>query len=649
MDDYDFEKIETHWQEAWAQKGTLDVQETPDKPKTYVLDMFPGPSGPLHMGHAKNYVIGDVMARYCIRQGDNVFHPVGWDAFGLPAEIAAIKHGVHPRQWTDKHIAIQSRQFRSLGIHHDWSAEINTSDPTYYRWNQWLFLKLYEHGLAYRAERPTTYCPQCQTTLANEEIVDGQCERCDTPIVEKPLQQWFLKITAYADALLKGLDNLPNWPERIKTMQRQWIGRSTHSNGETTYHLRDWCISRQRYWGTPIPIVHCPNCGTVPVPETDLPVRLPDIKSFKPDGQSPLSRVPEFVNTTCPHCGKPAQRECDTMTGFVCSSWYFLRFLSPQHQDHIVDPGAVKNGMPIAHYIGGKEHGVGHLMYARFITHFLHNLGLVPFTEPFTHLFNQGVVYKDGSKMSKSRGNVVSIEHMTSQYGADTARMFVLFATSADRDMEWNDEGVAGIHRFLNRIWRIISQTENTHQTPPNTLNRTMHKTIHTVTQDMERFQYNTAISRIMELANAIQEVQIHDDGNTFRACKTLVALLAPFAPHIAESLWQKLGQPFSIHETPWPKYDPTQITEEIVEVSIQINGKMRDTIQVSPFSNATDIINAAQQSKRVVSFLNNHQIQRTIYVPNRLVNFVTEMENRKSKVKNQNPVTCAPSPRRSP
>ena len=777
-DTYDFRAIEKYWQDVWERDGTLNVDEESDKPKVYVLDMFPGPSGPLHMGHVKNYVIGDVVARYRIRQGENVFHPMGWDAFGLPAEIAAIVEGVHPREWTDKHIGVQKRQFRSVGIHHDWSAELNTSDSEYYRWNQWLFLKLYEHGLAYQAERAVNWCPKCQTTLANEEVVAGACERCDTEIVEKPLQQWFLKITAYADALLKGLDNLPNWPDRIKTMQRHWIGRSAgaevcfdvpeydtqltvfttrpdtlfgvtfialsvdhpmakqvgcrlgvddrgvdtgvcaihpvtqqripiwvadyvlmdygtgsvmgvpahderdfdfaqthglpiqtvvesdegipnanrgrliHSGAFTgqhsdkaceniaqwlhdhdcggpkvTFKLRDWCISRQRYWGTPIPIVHCDACGTVPVPESDLPVCLPDMTDFAPDGRPPLSRVVDFVQTTCPQCGGSAERECDTMTGFVCSSWYFLRFFSPHCHDQIFDAEAVCKGMPVAHYIGGKEHGVGHLMYSRFITRFLNDMGLVNFVEPFTHLFNQGVVCKDGSKMSKSRGNVVSIEDMVAEYGADTARMFVLFATPPDRDMDWSEDGVEGIHRFLNRVWRIVSEEV---ETPPGQavdekVMRVMHQAIRSVTEDMVRFHYNTAISRLMELTTAIQQGQADGVGGLRVACETLVLLMAPFAPHIAEALWHRLGYSSSVHGAEWPTYDVDLVMEQTVEVAVQVNGKMRDAIQVQRSWAESDVIRTAHRSRRVSRHLGDRAIQRTVYVPNRLVNFVTK------------------------
>lgn len=623
MDTYDFQEIEKHWQKLWERDDTLNAKKNTDKPKAYILDMFPGPSGPLHMGHVKNYGIGDVVARYHMRNGHNVFRPIGWDAFGLPAEIAAIKHGVHPREWTDKHIAIQKQQFKSLGIHNDWSAEINTSDPAYYRWNQWLFLKLHEHGLAYQAERSVNWCPQCQTTLANEEVIDATCERCDTEIVEKPLQQWFLKITAYADALLNGLDHLSHWPARVKTMQRHWIGRSEDENGKVTYQMRDWCISRQRYWGTPIPIIHCKTCGTVPVPESDLPVCLPNMENFVPNGQPPLSRAIDFVNTSCPHCGQPAQRECDTMTGFVCSSWYFLRYTSPHNHDQMFDVNSVQKWLPVTNYVGGKEHSVGHLIYARFICHFLHDLGLINFTEPFTHLFNQGVVGKDGSKMSKSRGNVVSIEDMVTQYGADTARLFILFATPPDRDMEWSDDGVAGIHRFLHRIWKTVSDIQSSPQTPNENLTRIMHQTIQAVTKDMERWQHNTAISRLMELTNTIQQTQSDDTGNTQKACETLVSLIAPFAPHIAETLWQKLGHTSSVHKAPWPTYDPKLTTEKTIEITIQVNGKKRAAITVPRSWSESDIIQKAQNNQRVCESLEDHTTQRTIYVPNRLVNFV--------------------------
>ncbi len=405
------------------------------------------------MGHCKNYTIGDVVTRYRVRKGENVFHPMGWDAFGLPGEIAALQAGVHPREWTLENIRIEKEQFDKLGILYDWDHEICSCDPEYYRWNQWLFLKLYERGLAYQMEAPVNWCPECRTTLANEEVLEAACERCGTGVEAKPMHQWFLKVTDYADDLLEGLDRLTGWPERIRAMQRNWIGRTEDEEGGTvTYHLRDWCISRQRYWGTPIPIVYCGTCGVIPVPETELPVPLPDMEDFAPKGQSPLATVPEFAQTVCPTCGGPARRECDTMTGFVCSSWYFLRFASPREADRPFDPAAARRWLPVTQYVGGKEHAVGHLLYARFVTRFLRAIGWVDFDEPIANLFNQGVVHKDGDKMSKSKGNAVSVDAMVEAYGADAARVFVLFAAPPDGDVEWNEAGIEGIHRFLCRV-----------------------------------------------------------------------------------------------------------------------------------------------------------------------------------------------------
>ena len=620
-DPYDFRAIEHRWQAAWQREGALNVQS--DAPDVYVLEMFPGPSGPLHMGHAKNYVIGDVVARYGIRKGDNVFHPMGWDAFGLPAEIAAIKQRVHPREWTQRHIEIQKKQFRSLGIHHDWTHEISTSDPGYYRWNQWLFLKLYERGLAYQAERDVNWCPQCNTTLANEEVIAGVCERCDTPVAQKSLRQWFLKITAYADDLLNGLDGLSGWPDRIKTIQRNWIGRS--ENASATFEMRDWCISRQRYWGTPIPIVHCNACGPVPVPEADLPVRLPHIADFAPDGRAPLARASGFVRTSCPACARPARRECDTMTGFVCSSWYFLRFTSPHSADRPFDPDAARRWLPVAYYIGGKEHATGHLMYARFITRFLKDIGQIDIAEPFTCLFNQGVVHKDGTKMSKSRGNAVSIEHMVETYGADTARVFVLFATPPDQDMTWSDSGAEGIFRFLNRVWRTVTSEGMPTSSADPGLKRMVHRTIRAVTADMERLHHNTAISRLMELTTAIHRaVEQGAPRNAIDgARKTLVALLAPFAPHIAEDLWHRLGYATSVHRASWPAFDPDLATEPTATIAVQINGKTRDRIDMPRGSAQSEVERATAGRSRVQKHLAGRTVSRTIYVPDQLINFI--------------------------
>jgi len=798
---YDFRTIEPKWQKTWERERTLNVRRPSDAPDVYVLDMFPNPSGPLHMGHCKNYGIGDVVARYRIRRGDNVFHPMGWDAFGLPGELAAHKAGAHPRAWTLQNIRIGKAQFRKLGIHYDWDHEICSCEPDYYRWNQWLFLKLYERGLAYRAEAPVNFCPDCDTTLANEEVITGACERCGATVERRPMRQWFLKITAYADALLDGLDRLTGWPERIRAMQRNWIGRTEgaevrfcmagggeqivafttrpdtlfgvtfialspdhpmaarlcrdasalarirhaqesredgaapqgiptgaevihpltgkrapvwvadyvltdygtgavmgvpahdardfafanaynlgvarviraadgsepplpHENdgmiiasgpftgmdsrsggaaiakalrvrgaggSSVAYRLRDWCISRQRYWGTPIPVVHCPRCGEAPVPEADLPVRLPHMADFHPDGRSPLARVPDFVHTDCPACGAKARRECDTMTGFVCSSWYFLRFVSPGESAEPFAPDAVRRWAPVVNYIGGKEHAVGHLMYARFITRFLKDIGRVDFDEPFIHLFNQGVVYKDGAKMSKSKGNVVSVNDMVQTYGADTARVFVLFATPPNRDMEWSDSGAEGIFRFLNRVWRAVAdEVGETAGSPPcgdsETLDRAVHRTVRSVTADMDRMRYNTAISRLMELTTAIQQaLQSGGESAAVRqAREALVSMLAPFAPHIAEALWRQMGKPGSVHRLPWPDYDAHLAAEETVTVVVQVNGKVRDRFQAPAGTPDADLEAQATGRERVRAYLGRRAVRRAVVVPDRLVNFVT-------------------------
>lgn len=794
--EYDFQKIERKWQEVWRREGTLNVRAPSDAPDTYVLDMFPNPSGPLHMGHCKNYGIGDVVARYRIRRGENVFHPMGWDAFGLPGENAALQAGAHPRDWSLENIRTERAQFEKLGIHHDWKYEVCSCDPAYYRWNQWLFLKLYEHGLAYRAEASVNWCPKCGTTLANEEVIGGACERCETEVELRPMRQWFVKVTAYADALLKGLEALSGWPERIRSMQRHWIGRTegaqvrfrladggeivsfttrpdtlfgvsfvalspdhplaeklcgdsgaldrirrarTQQDGSganprgvptgadavhpltgvrvpvwiadyvlmdygtgavmgvpahdardfafaqayrlpvvrvidgggrleaglpyegegtlvgsgrfdgmgnrdgaagivealeargaggkaVSYRLRDWCISRQRYWGTPIPIVDCVRCGELPVPEADLPVRLPHLIDFRPDGRSPLARAPGFVQTVCPQCGGTAGRECDTMTGFVCSSWYFLRFVSPDEGQRPFDPELVRRWLPVAHYIGGKEHAVGHLLYARFMTRFLKDIGWVDIEEPFVRLFNQGVVYKDGAKMSKSKGNVVGVDEMVETYGADTARVFVLFATPPDRDMAWSDTGVKGIFRFLTRVWRAVLGEEGSPGVErEEELVRVTHRTIQSVTEDLERMHFNTAISRLMELTTAIQQA-VQAGGNwtgVREAREALVSILAPFAPHIAEELWRLLGKSGSVHRAPWPSCDPALAAEEVVTVVVQVNGKVRDRFQVPAGTPEEALRRRVEGRKRVQAHLRGRKVLRTVVIPGRLVNFV--------------------------
>jgi leucyl-tRNA synthetase len=817
---YDFRQIEAKWQRKWEEEGLYRTTEGGDRPKHYLLEMFPYPSGDLHMGHVRNYSIGDVVARYKTMKGYNVLHPMGWDAFGLPAENAAIQHGIHPAVWTRRNIENMRRQLKAMGFSYDWDREVTTCLPEYYRWTQWLFLKLYHHGLAYKKKAPVNWCPSCQTVLANEQVVAGRCERCDTSVEKRDLDQWFFRITAYADRLLEGLKRLQGWPEKVKVMQENWIGRSygaevrfeaedgseivvfttrpdtlygvtylvlapehplveklvagrleeqtvkefawrvrqmsavdrtavdlvkegrltgayarhpltgerlpiwvasyvlyeygtgavmgvpAHDQrdfefarayglpikvvirppgqeasalteayeGEgvmvdsgpftglaspqgkeriadyleekglgrraVNYRLRDWLISRQRYWGAPIPIVYCSRCGIVPVPEEELPVLLPYEVEFKPTGESPLKSCPEFVATTCPRCHGPAERETDTMDTFVCSSWYFLRYTSPKSEAAAFLPEKVNYWMPVDQYIGGVEHAILHLMYARFFTKVLYDLGLVAVDEPFTNLLTQGMVLKDGSKMSKSKGNVVSPEEIMQRYGADTARLFILFAAPPEKDLEWSDAGVEGCHRFLNRVWRLVGSLrprllaagdEATPRTPEDReLWRLVHQTIKRVTEDIEeRFNFNTAISAIMELVNAIYRYrddvpqQEQNWALLKEAVKNLVLILAPFAPHLAEELWHLLGYSESVHRQPWPAFDLSALAVEEVEVVVQINGRVRDRLRLPAGASQERAREAALAQSRIQQWLAGREVAKVVWVPDKLINIV--------------------------
>ncbi|WP_406678666.1 leucine--tRNA ligase [Moorella sp. ACPs] len=820
---YNFKEIEPKWQRRWEASDLYRVTEDSSKPKYYCLEMFPYPSGNLHMGHVRNYSIGDVVARFKRMQGYNVLHPMGWDAFGLPAENAAINRGIPPAEWTWSNIANMRRQLHAMGISYDWDREVATCHPSYYRWTQWLFLQMYKHGLAYRKKAAVNWCPSCATVLANEQVVDGACERCHTPVMRKDLEQWFFRITAYAERLLNDLQKLPGWPEKVKIMQENWIGKSTgaevifrvEGSGEeipvfttrpdtlygvtyivlapehplvmqlaagkpqekeveqfvqaarylsdldrtatekekegvftgayavnpvnnervpiwianyvlmeygtgavmgvpahdqrdfefarkynlpvkvviqpqgqeldgatmtaayvedgimvnsgpfsglpnregihkvteylesigkgkarVNYRLRDWLISRQRYWGAPIPMIYCDHCGLVPVPEEDLPVILPEGVEFKPTGESPLKNCPEFVNTTCPQCGGPARRETDTMDTFVCSSWYFLRYTSPHSKERAFERDKVDYWMNVDQYIGGVEHAILHLMYARFFTKALYDFGLIGVEEPFQNLLTQGMVLKDGSKMSKSKGNVVSPEEIIERYGADTARLFILFAAPPERDLEWSDQGVEGCYRFLNRVWRLVAAyagavrgaggTPAVNTPADSELWRLLHATIKKVTEDIEqRFNFNTAISAIMELVNgcyryqdtvAVNEQNLPLMGEVLRK---LVTLLAPFAPHIAEELWQGLGGRESVHLESWPAYDPEALVTEEVTLVVQINGKVRDRMQVPAGLPEEEVKKLVLKREKVASLLAGQQVVKVIVVPDKLVNVV--------------------------
>lgn len=817
-------EIEPKWQKIWADQDSYRTQLDRQKPEYYVLEMFPYPSGNLHMGHVRNYSIGDVIARFKVMQGYSVLHPMGWDSFGMPAENAAIKHGLRPDKWTWDNIANMRSQQKKLGLSYDWEREVATCHPDYYRWTQWLFLLFYERGLAYKKKAAVNWCNECNTVLANEQVIDGHCWRCDSVVVKKELEQWFLKITDYADRLLADLSELKGWPERVKTMQEHWIGKSTGAefcfdvpdiqekiyvyttrpdtvfgvsymvvapehpfverliegkpeatavrefvnkvkglsevnrtssdtekeglftgayaihpftgkkvpiwvanyvlyeygtgavmgvpahderdfefakkydlpiqivvqpkgetlelesmttaydgpgtlvnSGEfdgmdnetgkkaiadwlakkgigevkTNYRLRDWLISRQRYWGAPIPIIYCPHCGMVPVPKDQLPVLLPEDVDFNQGAVSPLATSDHFVHCTCPKCGAPARRETDTMDTFICSSWYYFRYTSPKYDKAPFDSDQANYWAPVDQYIGGIEHAILHLLYSRFFTKVLADAGLVNVNEPFKRLLTQGMVIKDGSKMSKSKGNVVSPEEIVGKYGADTARLFILFAAPPERDLEWSDQGVEGSFRFLGRFWRIVYhyadllKNAQTKACDPATLTkaekdlrRILHTTIKKVGDDInDRFNFNTAISSIMELVNALytfkDQEENPNEGLIYEVVTALIKLLAPFAPHITEELWSDIGGTGSIHKQPWPKVDPEALKQDELEIVLQINGKVRDKLVVAADTDKKALEALALEQDRVKQLIEGKTVVKVICIPQKLVNIV--------------------------
>jgi len=821
-DKYDFKAIENKWRLRWEEADIYASHEEPGREKKYVLVMFPYPSGPAHIGHVANYNLGDVLARYLRRKGVNVLHPMGWDGFGLPAENAAIRSGVHPAKYTWDNIALLKEGLQRLGYSYDWDRELATCSPDYYRWTQWLFLRFYEKGLAYKALARANWCPSCRTVLANEQVINGLCERCDTPVEQKALNQWFLRITDYAERLLADMDQLSGWPEGVLTMQRNWIGRSEGCevifhiketsqgmpifttrpdtlwgvtffllapehplndeltrgtpyekdlsdfrarlqgvsdidrtameaekdgvftgayavnpvNGEevpiwtanfvlmeygtgavmavpahdqrdfefarkydlpirvviqppdreldpdemteayvdpgtmvnseqfdgtdseagklelvpdylegkrwgqrtVNYRLRDWLISRQRYWGVPIPIVNCEKCGTMAVPDKQLPVLLPEDVSFEFEGPSPLERSESFRYTTCPDCGGPAERETDTMDTFVDSSWYYIRYASPHDDMEAFDPAAVSYWLPVDQYIGGIEHAIMHLLYSRFFTKVLKDLGLVGFDEPFTNLLCQGMVVMGGAKMSKSKGNVITPDQFFEAYGADTLRLFILFLGPPEADKEWSESGIDGAHRFLNRAWRLVDRYMNilTFKTQPvpedaealKQLAFLTHSTIKKVTEDIERFAFNTAIAAIMEFTNGLYRAieDSPDAFNTFEgheAIRSLVLILAPFAPFIAEELWEEIGGEFSVHQQSWPVYDPELARAERITMVVQVNGKVRARIEVDADIPSEEMENVALGSERMHKLLEGKDVVKVIVVPGKLVNIV--------------------------
>ena len=857
---YEFAAIEKKWQTIWEERRTFAVTEDPTRQKYYCLEMYPYPSGKIHMGHVRNYSIGDVVARYLGMRGFNVLHPMGWDAFGFPAENAAFEHGVHPAKWTRDNIAYMKSQLKRMGFSYDWDREITCCEPEYYRWNQWFFLKMLERGLAYRKTAPVNWCERCQSVLSNEQAEGGVCWRhSETPVVQRELEQWFLRITAYVEELLRDIDALPGWPERVRVMQRNWIGKSvgadvefplerggtirifttrpdtlfgatfmvlapehsltltladgtpqqgavtaflermrhadrttrvdatlekegvftgayavnplTHEripiwvanfilmeygtgaimavpahdqrdfematkyrlpirvviqpggeavrepldaayDGEgrmvnsgpftgmpsregilaicsfleaqgigkraVNYRIRDWLISRQRYWGTPIPVLYCDGCGVVPVPEADLPVILPEDVAITMSGGSPLARVESFVKTTCPVCKRPARRETDTMDTFVDSSWYFLRFTSAREQTRALDPAKVRSWMPVDQYIGGIEHAVLHLLYARFFTKVCRDLGLSPVGEPFTNLLTQGMVCKESyrcpnhgyrlpgevdkdgrclecqqpveigrtEKMSKSKRNVVDPDDLLTNNGADTIRLFSLFAAPPEKDLEWSDDGVQGAFRFLQRVWRLVEDRAPllaaardaawpAGELPEGVraLRRTTHQTIARVTRDLEdSFHFNTALAALMELQNTLTRFQEHLPANPSadprllafaEGVTALLTMLAPFAPHMTEELWEMLGQRDSVFRAPWPQADPALVLDESVEVVVQVNGKVRARLHVGRGQAEESLKTLALAEPRVRQWVEGRAVRKVVVIPDKLVNIV--------------------------
>ena len=819
--------IEAKWQKYWEENKTFKVEMDKDKPKSYVLEMFPYPSGNLHMGHVRNYSIGDVIARFRTMKGFNVLHPMGWDSFGMPAENAAIKHNIPPKKWTLENIANMTRQLKALGLSYDWDREVTTCKEDYYKWTQWFFELFYKRGLAVKKESAVNWCDTCNTVLANEQVIDGKCWRCDHEVVKKDLSQWFFKITDYADELLKDLDLLPGWPERVKTMQHNWIGRSEGlefsfeipalndtvavyttrpdtaygvtfmalaaehplikkicennpkadeinafcervrnqseiertssesekegvftgvycinpftgrkveiwvtnyvlydygtgavmgvptgdqrdwmfadkygiekivticpigkelkleemtcayeekegmlvNSGEFTgmemhkamsaimdkaeaegfgkrrvnYRLRDWLISRQRYWGAPIPIIYCPHCGEVLVPEDQLPVRLPEDVSFNAGAKSPLATSEEFVHCKCPKCGADATRETDTMDTFLCSSWYYLRYTDAHNDKMPFDKELNNYWGPVDQYIGGIEHAILHLLYSRFFVKVLRDAGLVDYDEPFSNLLTQGMVIKDGAKMSKSLGNVVSPEEILSKYGADTARLFILFAAPPERELEWSDQGVEGSFRFLNRIWRIVQAFENvlaqkvTEYDHSNLseadkdLRRVLHSSIKKVTNDIEtRFNFNTAISTMMELVNALyaykEAAKEPNAGLIYEAISDLIKMMSPIVPHITEELWRgAIDANSSVHEQSWPECDEEALKVDNVEIVLQVNGKVRGRLTVPAEATKEELEKIAMADANVQAHIGDATVRKVICVPGRLVNIVAK------------------------
>jgi leucyl-tRNA synthetase len=613
MQPYDFEALERKWRPRWQVQDLYCTEPPNGRHKAYILDYFPYPSGAgLSVGHCRNYVPSCVAARFERMRGRAVLHPMGWDAFGLPAENYAIQHGVRPQDSTREFSANYKRQLELIACSYDWSREIDSSHSSYYRWTQWFFLLLLERGLAYRADGEQWWCPACRTILANEQVEHSKCWRCGETVGKKTLRQWYFRITAYADRLLSDLEAL-DWPERVKRMQRNWIGG-----------MHDWLISRQRYWGAPIPIVHCPSCGVVPVAKEQLPVILPEISDFKPgeDGRSPLSRAADWVRTHCPRCQGPGARETDTMDGFACSSWYFLRFANPSCVDRPFDPEAVRAWLPVDTYVGGAEHAVMHLLYARFWTKVMHDAGLIDFNEPFPRLLNQGVLRaaSDGRRMSKSRGNVVTPDEVVARHGADALRAYVLFLGPFDGDVVWNDQDIVGVDRFLKRVWQLGNAALPSGEYDPS-FERARHRIIARVGKELESFEFNTAVAALMEYTSYLSRRRRVSSGQWSQAIETLALLLAPICPFISEEIWERTGHSGSIHRATFPSYDPVLVAAEEITLIVQIDGRLRERLRVARGLSVETLRAIALSAAE--PHLGGRTPRDVIVVPDRLVNLV--------------------------
>jgi leucyl-tRNA synthetase len=623
-DAYDHRSIEAKWSQRWQDLGCFTTNLQAATRPYYNLMMFPYPSAEgLHVGNVFAFVGSDIYGRLMRARGYDVFEPFGFDAFGIHSENYAIKTGGHPGTLVPRNIANFRRQLRQLGMMFDWSHEVNTTDPAYYRWTQWIFVQLFKAGLAYQKDAAVNWCPSCRTVLAAEQAEGGSCERCHSPVEQRQMRQWFFRITAYAGRLLKNLDWI-DWSDITRNAQRGWIGRTDAPDGEPVYHLRDWCISRQRYWGPPIPIVHCDHCGSVPVPEDQLPVMLPYTEDFQADGSgaSPLARVSDFLQTTCPQCASPARRETDVSDNFLDSAWYFLRYPSSDRSDAPFDSALTRKWLPVDMYIGGNEHAVLHLMYTRFITMVLHDMGLVDFDEPFKRFRAHGIITRDGGKMSKSRPEqMINPDAYVDRYGADTFRTYLMFMGPYTLGGDFQDGGISGIRRFLERVWRYVTQT--TFDGAPlddAALLSIMHEKIRKVTRDIEDLHYNTAISALMELLTALQDQPRHHRGGA----GVLLQMLSPFAPFMAQELWARLGAPGMVHDAPWPAFDESLIRADDVEIVIQVDGKRRGTIRLSAGASQEEVEQAARTSRAAQPSLLDRQVVRTIFVPDRLINLVT-------------------------